>query len=282
MAVLEVRNLHAEFRLSTGTVRAVNGVNFVVEQGKIFGAYPRYEPGHYTFLADYLGYANGDGMEHRNSTSLTSSGALRNQQQRSGIIGTVAHEFFHTWNMERLRSAGVEPFDFEEADMSDDLWLVEDQGGSVVGYGLCWLEAPPSEVVADQVVAPTHRGRGLSELLLQLGEAGAMVPPRAAGAGGAGHPGVWAPGPEDRPSSWTGCEEPATSLGDQCDEAGLASSSLGSTSERNNHHDERPDRHRRRRRTRARGWHRGCRRVPPCDEHGLRFHLLRHLVAGRP
>jgi oligopeptide transport system ATP-binding protein len=34
MAVLEVRNLHAEFRLSTGTVRAVNGVNFSVEQGK--------------------------------------------------------------------------------------------------------------------------------------------------------------------------------------------------------------------------------------------------------
>ena len=27
--------------------------------------------------------------------------------------------------MERIRSAGVEPFDFEEADMSDDLWLGE-------------------------------------------------------------------------------------------------------------------------------------------------------------
>ena len=32
-----------------------------------------YEPGHYTFLADYLPYANGDGMEHRNSTVITSS-----------------------------------------------------------------------------------------------------------------------------------------------------------------------------------------------------------------
>jgi predicted metalloprotease with PDZ domain len=37
----------------------------------------------------------------------------------------VSHEFFHAWNMERLRSAGVEPFDFEQADMSDDLWLGE-------------------------------------------------------------------------------------------------------------------------------------------------------------
>jgi predicted metalloprotease with PDZ domain len=91
----------------------------------IFGELPNFETNTYTFLSVYLPWASGDGMEHRNSTSLTSSGALRNPQQRSGILGTVAHEFFHTWNMERLRSAGVEPFDFEEADMSDDLWLGE-------------------------------------------------------------------------------------------------------------------------------------------------------------
>ena len=34
MAVLEVKNLHAEFRLATGVVRAINGVDFAVEQGK--------------------------------------------------------------------------------------------------------------------------------------------------------------------------------------------------------------------------------------------------------
>ena len=91
----------------------------------IFGELPNFETNTYTFLSVYLPWANGDGMEHRNSTSLTSSGALRNPNQRAGILGTVAHEFFHAWNMERLRSAGVEPFDFEEADMSDDLWLGE-------------------------------------------------------------------------------------------------------------------------------------------------------------
>jgi predicted metalloprotease with PDZ domain len=91
----------------------------------IFGELPNFETNTYTFLSVYLPWANGDGMEHRNSTSLTSSGALRNPQQRVGLLGTVAHEFFHAWNMERLRSAGVEPFDFEEADMSDDLWLGE-------------------------------------------------------------------------------------------------------------------------------------------------------------
>ena len=91
----------------------------------IFGELPEFETNTYTFLSTYLPWASGDGMEHRNSTSLTSPGALRNPNQRQGILGTVAHEFFHAWNMERLRSAGVEPFDFEEADMSDDLWLGE-------------------------------------------------------------------------------------------------------------------------------------------------------------
>src|SRR5688572_5543585 len=91
----------------------------------IFGELPDFETDTYTFLSTYLPWASGDGMEHRNSTSLTSSGALRNPNQRQGILGTVAHEFFHAWNMERIRSAGVEPFDFEEADMSDDLWLGE-------------------------------------------------------------------------------------------------------------------------------------------------------------
>jgi predicted metalloprotease with PDZ domain len=97
----------------------------VRETGALWGEYPNFETNTYTFLSVYLPWASGDGMEHRNSTSLTSSGALRNPGQRAGILGTVAHEFFHAWNMERLRSSGVEPFDFEEADMSDDLWLGE-------------------------------------------------------------------------------------------------------------------------------------------------------------
>ena len=48
----------------------------------IFGELPDFETNTYTFLSVYLPWASGDGMEHRNSTSLTSSGALRNPQQR--------------------------------------------------------------------------------------------------------------------------------------------------------------------------------------------------------
>ncbi|MDP9349180.1 MAG: PDZ domain-containing protein [Gemmatimonadota bacterium] len=62
-------------------------------------------------------------MEHRNSTVLTSprplsTGALAN-------LGTVSHEFFHAWNVERIRPRSLEPFNFEEANMSGELWFAE-------------------------------------------------------------------------------------------------------------------------------------------------------------
>jgi predicted metalloprotease with PDZ domain len=40
-------------------------------------------------------------------------------------LGTVAHEFFHAWNVERIRPKSLEPFNFEEANMSGELWLAE-------------------------------------------------------------------------------------------------------------------------------------------------------------
>jgi predicted metalloprotease with PDZ domain len=95
----------------------------VREAAAIFGELPAYEPGTYTFLADYLPWVNGDGMEHRNSTSLTSTGSLG--ARMAGALGTVSHEFFHSWNVERIRPKTLEPFNLEEANMSGALWLAE-------------------------------------------------------------------------------------------------------------------------------------------------------------
>jgi predicted metalloprotease with PDZ domain len=97
----------------------------VRETAAVFGEFPRFENDTYTFLSDYLPWANGDGMEHRNSTVLSNPGALRNPSQRLGILGTVAHEFFHAWNMERIRSRDLEPFDFDAAEVSSELWFGE-------------------------------------------------------------------------------------------------------------------------------------------------------------
>jgi len=40
-------------------------------------------------------------------------------------LDNLAHEFFHSWNMERLRSKEIEPFDFDRENMSDGLWFGE-------------------------------------------------------------------------------------------------------------------------------------------------------------
>ncbi len=97
----------------------------VPEEGAVFGEFPEYEPGYYTFLADYVPYDSGDGMEHRNSTVMTGRGPLDLPGRRNGALDTVAHEFFHSWNVERIRPRGLEPFDFDRANMSDLLWLAE-------------------------------------------------------------------------------------------------------------------------------------------------------------
>jgi predicted metalloprotease with PDZ domain len=95
----------------------------VREERGIWGEFPRYEGGTYTFIADLLPWVNGDGMEHRNSSILTSPASLRGG--RSNLLDTVAHEFFHSWNVERIRPRSLEPFDFERANMSGELWLAE-------------------------------------------------------------------------------------------------------------------------------------------------------------
>ena len=70
----------------------------VLQQQAVFGELPRFDYGEYTFLACYMPNASGDGMEHRNSTVLTSTRSLANGGL-SGNLGTVSHEFFHCWNV---------------------------------------------------------------------------------------------------------------------------------------------------------------------------------------
>jgi predicted metalloprotease with PDZ domain len=104
-----------------GLVKDVEKI--VRQEGAIYGDYPDYEPGSYTFLADYLPYASDDGMEHRNSTVMTAPVSIASG--RTELLDTVAHEFFHCWNVERIRPKDLEPFNFDRANPSGALWLAE-------------------------------------------------------------------------------------------------------------------------------------------------------------
>lgn len=120
----------ATFRLAVhhnGTDEAVAGLQADIEQlvretRAVFGSFPSFEGGAYTFLADALPWSRGDGMEHRNSTVITSSAALA---ERWTWRDLVAHEFFHAWNVERIRPRSLEPFNLEEVNVASELWLAE-------------------------------------------------------------------------------------------------------------------------------------------------------------
>ena len=79
---------------------------------------------------------DGDGMEHRNSTVLTSIRSLSEGGQERNI-GTVAHEFFHAWNVERIRPTSLEPFNFEDANISSELWFAEGFTSYYTNLSLC-------------------------------------------------------------------------------------------------------------------------------------------------
>lgn len=96
----------------------------VEEQRIVFGELPGFDFNDYTFLACYMPNVNGDGMEHRNSTILTSTRSLANGGLKQNL-GTVSHEFLHAWNVERIRPKSLEPFDFDNVDMSGELWFAE-------------------------------------------------------------------------------------------------------------------------------------------------------------
>ena len=96
----------------------------VESQAEVFGELPDFDYGEYTFLNCYMPNASRDGMEHRNSTIVTNSKPL-DEPLGDTSISTVSHEFIHVWNVERIRPASLEPFDFENANMSGELWFAE-------------------------------------------------------------------------------------------------------------------------------------------------------------
>jgi len=88
-----------------------------------FGGPPDFDFGAYTFIADYMPQIDGDGMEHRNSTMISQPRSLHDADFAQ--IDTLAHEFTHAWNVERLRPDGIEPFDFTRANSTRSLWFAE-------------------------------------------------------------------------------------------------------------------------------------------------------------
>ena len=80
----------------------------------------------YTFLYHFdPTTTRGDGMEHLNSTQIVETGPLADPEIYAGAVGTGSHEFFHVWNVKRLRPVGLGPWDFTRPVVTRGLWIAE-------------------------------------------------------------------------------------------------------------------------------------------------------------
>jgi predicted metalloprotease with PDZ domain len=102
----------------------------IVEQAyKIFGELP-YD--NYTFIVNLRG---GGGLEHLNSTALQLSRfGFKPEAKYKGFLGLVAHEYFHAFNVKRIRPDALGPFDYENENYTKLLWVAE--GGTEYYAGL--------------------------------------------------------------------------------------------------------------------------------------------------
>lgn len=80
----------------------------------------------YTFLIHFAADdRSGDGMEHLTSTQIIEPGALAETDAYEGALGAAAHEFFHVWNVKRLRPVELGPWDFTRPVATRALWIAE-------------------------------------------------------------------------------------------------------------------------------------------------------------
>lgn len=101
-------------QIATDTEKIIN------EAYNIFGDLP-YDD--YTFIVNLRG---GGGLEHLNSTALQwNRFGFKPQSRYTGFLSLVAHEFFHAWNVKRIRPDALGPFDYENENYTKMLWVAE-------------------------------------------------------------------------------------------------------------------------------------------------------------
>ena len=99
----------------------VDMAKVVEAETKVFNDNPNKE---YLFIIHNLTVGSG-GLEHKNSTTLEVERWTYNEDNYLGFISLVAHEYFHLWNVKRLRPKALGPFDYDNENYTDLLWVME-------------------------------------------------------------------------------------------------------------------------------------------------------------
>ena len=85
----------------------------------------------YTFFFHVGPYleSGGGGMEHANCTAIGATSV-------EGAVTIAAHEFFHAWNVKRIRPQTLEPVDFTKEQYTRALWFAEGVTSTYAAYTL--------------------------------------------------------------------------------------------------------------------------------------------------
>ncbi|MCD2511233.1 M61 family metallopeptidase [Comamonas endophytica] len=87
--------------------------------------------GRYVFMLNVVNDGYG-GLEHRNSTALICSrrdlprlGESKTSDGYTTLLGLISHEYFHTWNVKRLRPDAFARYDYDRENYTELLWFFE-------------------------------------------------------------------------------------------------------------------------------------------------------------
>ena len=85
----------------------------------------------YTFFFHIGAYADvgGGGMEHSYSTAISATSV-------ESAVAVAAHEFFHAWNVKRIRPQALEPVDYAKEQYTRALWFAEGVTSAYAAYAL--------------------------------------------------------------------------------------------------------------------------------------------------
>ncbi|BAP17215.1 M61 family metallopeptidase [cyanobacterium endosymbiont of Epithemia turgida] len=101
----------------------IRDIKKIIEvEAKLYGELPY---NYYIFIL-HLSDSDSGGLEHKNSCSLIYPRfSFRAKDKYNHFIQLVAHEFFHLWNVKRIRPKALETFDYDRESYTKSLWFLE-------------------------------------------------------------------------------------------------------------------------------------------------------------
>jgi predicted metalloprotease with PDZ domain len=114
--------VHSYYDEDTDTPKLLEGLQKIVHAEMALMPTPDFD--RYTFIFHFApDVSASDGMEHLNSSQIIVRGSLSSSLDEA--LESAAHEFFHLWNVKRLRPTELGPFDYTREVYTPSLWFAE-------------------------------------------------------------------------------------------------------------------------------------------------------------